>query len=353
MPKPLKKNLIYNTGGYGYTLTRLQEVKKTSNVDVLFLGSSHTYRSFDNRIFKKNSITSFNLGSNAQSALQTNLLLKRYLKQLKPSLVVYEVYPGNLSNDGVESSLNIISNDDIDVEALNMVFKQNHLKVYNSFIYGFFKDAIKNKSTIKENLNRFDDRYVRGGYVEKKIKHYNKLKHSPSDWKINQSQLNSYDVWAILYKHTHLLKYIDPSKLNTHSISNVIVKHPHLIKDIDPSKLDEHDIVLILRNQPDLINYFDLSKLDGHSIKAILIDQPSLIKHFDLSKLDGYNIKRILSNQPSLIKHFDLSKLNPYNISDILSNQPSLIKHFDLSKLKGYDIEYMFDIQPQLKKYFK
>lgn len=42
-PEPLKPNLNYRLGGYGHTYTRLQEVKSATDVDILFLGSSHAY----------------------------------------------------------------------------------------------------------------------------------------------------------------------------------------------------------------------------------------------------------------------------------------------------------------------
>ena len=89
-------------------LTRLNEVKNIKNIDILFLGSSHTYRGFDTRVFKKNGYNSFNLGSSSQSPIQTLTLTKRYLNQLNPKLIVYEVYPTTFTIDGIESSLDII-----------------------------------------------------------------------------------------------------------------------------------------------------------------------------------------------------------------------------------------------------
>ena len=42
----------------------------TINIDVLVLGSSHAYRGFDPRIFKKAGIKLFNFGSSGQTLLQ-------------------------------------------------------------------------------------------------------------------------------------------------------------------------------------------------------------------------------------------------------------------------------------------
>ena len=58
MPKHLKPNVKYLIGSYGHMYTRMEEVKETHDIDVLFLGSSHTYRGFDPRIFSKNGFSS-------------------------------------------------------------------------------------------------------------------------------------------------------------------------------------------------------------------------------------------------------------------------------------------------------
>ncbi|NHW60088.1 hypothetical protein HA378_33495, partial [Escherichia coli] len=80
--------------------------------------SSHAYRGFDTRVFSKNGISSFNLGSSSQSPINTQVLLKQYLDRIKPKMIVYEVYAGTLSADGVESSLDMLSNNKIDVNAI-------------------------------------------------------------------------------------------------------------------------------------------------------------------------------------------------------------------------------------------
>ena len=83
-PPLLKKNLNYKKGSYGHLYSRIRELKKTHDVDILFLGSSHTYRGFDPRIFARHGFHTFNLGSSSQSPIQTEILLKRYLDKLNP-----------------------------------------------------------------------------------------------------------------------------------------------------------------------------------------------------------------------------------------------------------------------------
>jgi len=167
-----KPNFVYKIGSGGHTYTRLSEVKIFGEVDILFLGSSHAYRGFDTRIFLNNGLKTFNLGSSSQTPIQTKVLLDRYLDRLKPKLVIYEVYPEIFNIDGVESSLDIISNDKNDTHSLKMAFKVNNIKVYNAFIYGFIHDLFGLNKSYYEPVIKGDDKYVSGGFVERKIDFY-------------------------------------------------------------------------------------------------------------------------------------------------------------------------------------
>ena len=71
-------------------------------------------------------------------------LIKRNWKavQLNPKLIVYAVDPNAFASDGVESAMDIIANDKNDRESLKMLAKINHLKVFNTLIYGYYKDYI-------------------------------------------------------------------------------------------------------------------------------------------------------------------------------------------------------------------
>ena len=91
-----------------------------SGEDVLIVGSSHAYRGIDPRILERDGITAFNLGSSAQTPINTKVLLHQYLEQINPKLVVYEAYAGTLAIDGVESSLDILSNNKIDINNLRL-----------------------------------------------------------------------------------------------------------------------------------------------------------------------------------------------------------------------------------------
>jgi hypothetical protein len=191
VPRSFSPNLVL--GSNGHTYTRLQEARNTSGVDILFLGSSHTYRGFDPRIFEMNGCTSFNMGSPFQSPIQTEMLLKRYLDQVNPRLVIYEVYPLTFATDGLESSLDLIANDRNDFSSVRLALRNNHVKVYNSLLYGFYKDLFKSDNPFGEEMVTGDDKYIAGGYVEKKIKYFGHTTYEDQEWNFRPEQFRAFE----------------------------------------------------------------------------------------------------------------------------------------------------------------
>lgn len=204
IPQKFKYNLNYCIGSYGHMYTRLSEIKKYHKVDVLFLGSSHTYRGFDVRIFKKNNIDVFNLGSSAQSPIQTKVLLERYLDKVKPKTIIYEVFPETFSADGVESALDIISNDRNDISSLKMALDINHIKVYNTLIYGEIMDLFNSKASYKEPLAKDEDIYISGGFVERKISFFKHSKYKTKIRNFNNGQFTAFNEIVSMIKEKNI-----------------------------------------------------------------------------------------------------------------------------------------------------
>ena len=163
----------YRIGSAGQMFNRVKDIPNHHGPDVLFIGSSHTYRGFDTRLFEKAGYKSFNLGSSAQTPMQTELLLHRYLDEINPKSIVFEVYHVLFQNDGIESMADLISNDHIDMEICKMAFKSENVKLINTLIYGIYQEyfrSIREKCKATDTIG--DDVYVSGGYVEK-------LSHDP------------------------------------------------------------------------------------------------------------------------------------------------------------------------------
>jgi hypothetical protein len=169
MPNSFKKNLNYSLGAYGHMYTRIREVKQVKNIDILFVGSSHAYRGFDTRIAQQYNYKSFNLGSSAQTPVQTKFLLQKYLGKLNPKILIYEVCAGAFTNDGIESSMDMIANGKVDGSLLQMAFDLNNIKVYNSLLYGYYRQLFNRDRNFKENIIINSDTYIPGGFVEHKM----------------------------------------------------------------------------------------------------------------------------------------------------------------------------------------
>jgi hypothetical protein len=195
MPRAfLMKNLNYRIGSYGHMNSRMREVQGTKDLDILFLGSSRAYRGFDTRVFSAHGYKVFNLGSSAQGPIQTGLLLERHLDSLNPRLVVFEVYPGTLGNDGVESSLDLIANSEIDFGLIKMAVVQNHIKVYNTLLFAMYRQGFGLCEDYKEEIVKDDDTYIKGGYVEKQLRFYKSSRlHEEYGLKINEMQQRAFE----------------------------------------------------------------------------------------------------------------------------------------------------------------
>ncbi|AKP69246.1 hypothetical protein CG08_0957 [Riemerella anatipestifer] len=193
MPPFMAKNVRNCVGCYGHLFSRTRDVGNLEkSPDILFLGSSHAYRGFDTRVFSKNGISSFNLGSSSQSPINTQVLLKQYLDRIKPKMIVYEVYAGTLSADGVESSLDMLSNNKIDVNAIEMVRRTRHLAVFNTAIYGLYRQILGLNKTFSEPSIQNDDVYVQGGgFVETKFRKNPMLEEAKGKWELNPKQIEA------------------------------------------------------------------------------------------------------------------------------------------------------------------
>jgi poly-D-alanine transfer protein DltD len=169
------KNIYFKRGS---SYIRFQEVKKYENIDILFTGSSHAYRGFDTRLFNNAGYSSYNLGSTAQTPLQTEYLLNQYLEELKPKIVVIEVYPKVFTIDGIESTLDLLSNN-FDINGLFLTLEHSNFKVLNTFIYSRFFASFLLKKNQNNIILSSNDVYVKGGYVEREVAFNKVRKYQP------------------------------------------------------------------------------------------------------------------------------------------------------------------------------
>lgn len=180
--------------------TRLCEAHSFKNIDVLILGSSHAYRGFDPRIFNLYNTKIFNLGSSSQTPIQTKYLLEKYLLPLNPKLIIYEVFPECFSMDGIESTLDILSNEKNDFLFLKMALEINNIKAYNTLLFSKTIELLKINEKNLEHFKSNEDKYITGGYVEKKMKNFKHIKMKNEKIELLDNQLLSFKKNINLFK---------------------------------------------------------------------------------------------------------------------------------------------------------
>lgn len=185
-------NISYRPAAYGHLQTRIEDIQNHPDVDLLFIGSSHAYRSFDPRIFDQYGYSSFNLGSSSQSPEQSLYVLKKYFAQLNPDTVIIEVYPEVFTMDGIEAATDFISNDSLDLKMMKWVFSMENIRILNTLIIRIFDREIRNK-TYDEPKHHGDDQYIDGGFVAVDW-NYQREKSNPAQTTLNyrQSQFNAF-----------------------------------------------------------------------------------------------------------------------------------------------------------------
>ncbi len=161
-------NVLDKTKNDGFLLSRLRELPNYKNVDFLFLGSSHACREFDPRIFKQYGFSSFNLGSSAQTPINSQFLFTKYINFVKPKQLIFEVFFFVFGNDGVESAIDIVSNSEIDSHNLSMALSKPNLKTLNTLSFILINRVFQPLPDISEHNLPFDS-YISGGYIEKTL----------------------------------------------------------------------------------------------------------------------------------------------------------------------------------------
>ncbi|MFD2917445.1 hypothetical protein [Psychroserpens luteus] len=278
LPEFMSPNIGFLKGSYGHTYSRLKEVKDFKKVDVLFLGSSHTYRGFDTRLLKSEGLSSFNLGTSSQTPIQTNVLLKRYLEKLNPKVVIYEVYPKSFEIDGVESGLDIIANDKSDFANVEMALKLKNIKIMNSSVYYYFNEFNTPKFSEKETIG--SDTYISGGFVEHTPANFRIIDHNSERIEINKKQLKQFEENIKMLYDKKIKVYLVQAPV-TSKYYKAITNN----KEIDSifSRYEDYFNFNNLITLSDSLHFIDKDHLNQ---KGVLEFNSELLKRISLKKLE-------------------------------------------------------------------
>ncbi len=248
IPDRYQRNLITENKQRGdFLYNRINDIKNYRNVDILFIGSSHAYRGFDVRIFAQYGYNCFNLGSTGQTPVQSEMLLKSYLKALNPKIVVLEVFPLSFQSDGIEADVDfLLSLPTSRFYTFRMLNNYSSIKVINTALYQLFFNPIANKNKmISHNKN---NQYIKGGYVE-------------TNRKFNNTMINLYvnNRWSPKEKQKTALENIIQF-LKRHKVQLIMVQSPvrkqfyHYVKN--RSEIDNY-----FKTQGTYYNFNEIIKL--------------------------------------------------------------------------------------------
>jgi len=207
IPKGLRKNLPYSKGGYGFLHSRLIEAETVKDIDVLVLGSSHAYRGYDPRIFAKVGLNMYNLGSSAQTFIQTEQVLKRYIDKMNPKLIIFDVYPFVFNSDGIESTVDFLSNSKVNKSLVISSLETGNIKVYNTLVFSLYENLFSLNNTFKEKRKTKRDTYIPGGFVENQTVMKSEEIYKPHQYIIAPDQWNAF-IRIIGFLESRHLKYV-------------------------------------------------------------------------------------------------------------------------------------------------
>ncbi len=225
-----------------------------NSLDMVFLGSSHSYCTFDPEIFDNElGINSFQMGMPLQHPDSTYYTLKEVLNYQKPKIVVMEVYWDLLKNDfelnQVKTLFQVLDNEDLKEEYIKEEFPLSEKIKYNTNILKYqadyfaykgneYKNKVKNKFNVKDKETKKQigiEEYKSKGYV------YSNYKMLEDEYdKTNQfKNLNGKDFEFSNKQKDFLLKIINLCKEN--NIKLVFVTAP--IANVSIDYIENYDLI--------------------------------------------------------------------------------------------------------------
>lgn len=129
-------NYYIPLGGSSYN--RFREYNPETHYDIIFIGSSRTYRGYNPEVFAEENISSYNLGSSNQTISNSYALVKDLVNSENTSILVVDLYSFALSDISFESSMDLISNIPDDLTAFDIQLKEKDVRTTNNFFRRIF-----------------------------------------------------------------------------------------------------------------------------------------------------------------------------------------------------------------------
>jgi len=105
----------------------------TTPYDVVIIGASPAYRSFDARVFDKNHLNVQIIANGQQPPAVTYQLLKDYVIKVKPRLIIFDICLAVNKSNGVEAFYDLSKNIPVSWTLFFMAMEINQVNVYHNF----------------------------------------------------------------------------------------------------------------------------------------------------------------------------------------------------------------------------
>ena len=115
----------------GFTYERFKEFDPTIKYDILAFGSSRVNRGINPRIFEEAGYSIYNLGTDDQTPVNTEVLIKQYAKKGQCRLVIIDVFDKVFSHAPLESSADLIQNVSDDNTAFKVACAFDDIRAIN------------------------------------------------------------------------------------------------------------------------------------------------------------------------------------------------------------------------------
>jgi hypothetical protein len=183
--KNVQKELILDKDIFGKVYSEFDRTKK---YDILFLGSSHCYRSFNPAIFEEGGYSCYNIGSSSQAPLNSYAILEQTIHNCKH--VIFEVYPvaGNLT--GTEAYYSMACSGIPYSLLAPMALELNNLRCYNILsikqfidhtngdkeynIKSHYKGYVETNDSLKRTVN-YEEIILKKTILDEQIKYVKKI----------------------------------------------------------------------------------------------------------------------------------------------------------------------------------
>jgi hypothetical protein len=267
IPLVYHTNTFYSIKG-GDSFEKFQEYDLTEHHEIVFLGSSRSYRHYDPAIFENAGVSTFNLGTGSQSIRESYKVLEHYIDSQNTNMVIYDLYIGAMRLPGsLESASNLIGNISKNVAALDIALDMNDSRAINLY---FMRCLMENKSSMYTeegyqgrgfciNQDMFDIEKLNPVNSQENIDRYNALDHE------ELRQLEEL-ILKCNKKGVRLILVNSPTS-KYYSIEN----HESFLQQIQPI-LDEYQITFLdyakKLSIPTETHFYDYSHMNYDGVKV-------------------------------------------------------------------------------------